>query len=106
MATQHGLDLIELDSISAKLDLVIVTTEKLNRTARQEPCQVTCPVKSFNCSRGRQTCDELRIIQLRAIQIAARDPITADKQLAGLANRNRWAPDRAVLYRPQTCSNM
>ena len=80
---QRGLDLAQLDAEAAQLDLAVRTADELDCPVRQPASEVTGAVVVATVEG-----DELLLGELRAVDVAERNAVAADVQLAGLAQRD------------------
>src|SRR5215213_1228447 len=86
--TKHGLNLAQLDTEAAYLDLVIDSTEELDVTVWQIAREVACAVKARSGARVEGIGNELLGSQSRAIKITTRQHVAADIELADHAERH------------------
>src|SRR6185312_17499264 len=89
MTGQLRLDLTQLDTVSADLHLMVGAPQEVDRSIPSHAAEVAGSVHA----RPRLGCERVRDKalggQLRAIEIAARDPGPADVNLTGLAGGHR-----------------
>ena len=91
MLGQPGLDLAQLDAEAADLHLEVVAAQKLDVAVRPPAPQVAGPVHAALRLVRERIGDEALGGQLGPVQIAARHAVAADVQLAGHADRHRFA---------------
>src|SRR2546421_458683 len=109
MVEQYTLDLSQLDAETAYLHLMIQTTQELDVPVRQVTAQIACPVQPL----ARMLCrewigHELLGCQLRPVQIAARQAVSSDVELARHANgyrRHRAVQDIQTRVRDRTADS-
>src|SRR5262245_10891200 len=82
MARQQGFDLTWLDSVAADLDLMIGTSEALDRAVRSPPGEIAGAIHARALVGTEGILHESLGRQLRSLQVAAREPVAADVQLA------------------------
>ena len=91
MPRERGLDLAELDAEAAHLDLVVDPAEELERAV------AAASARGRRCGRGARRASRERVgdeplgRQLRPAEVAAREAVAADVQLAGDADGHRLA---------------
>ena len=89
MLGEPRFDLAKLDPEPPDLHLEIIAAEKLDRPVGTEPAKIAGPVKPF--SRHERAGDKSLRRQFGPVEIAACDALSADKNLAGCANGDRFA---------------
>ncbi len=86
---QGGLDLSRLDAVAAQLDLVVEPAEVLQPAVGAAPGEITGAVEAGARSAAEPVGHEPLCREVRAAQIAARQPRAADHQLPGAPDRRR-----------------
>src|SRR5678815_613881 len=79
---KHGLNLAQLDTETAYLDLVIDSTQELDVTVWQIAREVACAVEARSGASVEGIGNELLRSQSRAIKVATRQAVAADIELA------------------------
>ncbi len=90
MLSQRGLDLSQLDAEAADFDLLIDSMEKLDTAIRQAANQVAGSIKLRPRLAAEGIVHEPFACQIRPVQIAFGDAVTADVELARLSSRYKF----------------
>ena len=85
---ERRLDLAELDTETADLDLVVETAEELDLPAGTEAGEVPGPVEPRAAPAAHRIGDEPLGREVRPAAVAARQAVAADQQLAGHPDRH------------------
>src|SRR5690349_6926760 len=88
MIFKRGGDLAQFDTIASQLDLIVNAPEKFNIAVGQKAAEVAGPIESGPGGSERVRHETLGG-QIGAVQIAARQAMPADVNLAGDAERHR-----------------
>ena len=86
VSAEDGFDLTELDPIAPEFDLIVAAADELQREVVPETDDVARSVHAFRRPARQREHDESFGRQVRAISIPARDPCSADAELAGCAD--------------------
>src|SRR4030095_12768590 len=86
---QRRLDLAKLDPITVQLDLVVLTAEANQPPVSVDPRQVPSAVEAPSALRIERVGDELVGSERWSVQIAPRESVSADEQLAHHSRRYR-----------------
>ncbi len=82
VGAQRGLDLAELDAEAAHLHLVVGAAEELDAAVGEVPHEVAGAVEALAGGAGDGIGDEALGGQVGAVEVAARDAVAADVELA------------------------
>src|SRR5207249_10047677 len=103
---ENGLDLAELDPVTAELDLVIGPAEEFEVAVVAPADEIAAAVEARVGALGEGVVDEPLGRELRSVPVAACDAVAAEVELAGDADRHGLAmlvehvgthvPDRAA----------
>src|SRR5882762_8843766 len=102
---QPGLDLTQLDTEAAKLDLGVVASQELDVAIGKPPAQVPGAVHPRSGFFGKRVREEALRRQLQTVEISPRYPGTADVHLPSHSHWDRLSMsvqqvDLRVRYRP------
>src|SRR5204863_2035865 len=82
VAAERRLDLAQFDAMAAKFDLVVDAAEELEVAVRQPACQVARAIEPRLRPGAERVGEEFFSGELRAVEIAARDALAADTDIA------------------------
>src|SRR5262245_30463707 len=85
---QTGLDLAQLDTVTAQLHLPVIPAHVFQRAVPSPACEIPRLVEAASCLRTKWVGYKSCRIELRPIEIAQRNTITGDCNLAHHADRN------------------
>ena len=91
MSGEGGLDLPQLDAEAPHLHLVVDAAQELDLTVRPPPHQIAGAVEA-GAGLAERVGEEALGRELGAAEIAARQAVAADRQLARHAGRHRLEP--------------
>src|SRR5262249_13753620 len=94
MCAQSHFYLAELDAMPPDLDLMIHTSEELERSVGAEPCNIAGPIQQGTGSVAERIRQETVRRESGSLEIAARHSIAADVEFSGDA-QGGW-PQRGI----------
>ncbi len=88
MREQGSLDFVQLDAVTARLNLAVLAAEELVISIRHTLDQVAGAVVNIFPAAGGRAAREAALVQIRAAPVAFHNRSAADEQFADFAGRH------------------